>query len=96
LKIEEQVQVANSLGLHMRPAAEIVKALQSIHCKVRLRYGNREINARSIMCIITLSACYNAKVTIVADGKDARKAISSLKEIMTTNFSEEKKNHDFN
>lgn len=80
MKIVQKVKVKNALGLHIRPAAAIVKLLQGTKANVYLTYKNDTINAKSIMSILTLAAKKNAKVVITVDGDDAAVVMKLLVE----------------
>lgn len=88
MKIVRHVKVKNDLGLHIRPAATIVKILQSCKSTVFFTYNNETINARSIMSILTLVAKKNAKITITVDGEDAKKTMKNLIEAFDVCFGE--------
>ena len=71
MKLVCKVKVKNALGLHTRPAAAIVKLLQSFKSSVSFTYREETINARSIMSILMLAAKKNAQLTVTIDGADA-------------------------
>lgn len=88
MKIVRKVKVKNSLGLHTRPAAAIVKLLQPIKASVYFTYGRETINARSIMSILMLAAKKNAQITITVEGEDAALAIEHLTAAFEQEFGE--------
>ena len=78
MKIIRKVKVKNALGLHTRPAASIVKLLQSRKSSVHFKYKNETINARSIMSILMLAVKKNAQIEIFVDGEDAESTMANL------------------
>jgi phosphocarrier protein len=78
MKIVRKVKVKNSLGLHTRPAASIVKLLQPRKSSVFFTYKSETINARSIMSILMLAAKKNAQIEVTVDGEDAEETMSHL------------------
>lgn len=78
MKIIRKVKVKNSLGLHTRPAAAIVKLLQPRKSSVFFVYRNETINARSIMSILMLAAQKNTQIEIIVEGEDAELTMSQL------------------
>lgn len=70
-RIVRKIKVKNSLGLHTRPAASIVKLLQPRKSSVSFTYKNETINARSIMSILMLAAKKNAQIEVIVEGEDA-------------------------
>ena len=88
MKIVRQVKVKNELGLHIRPAATIVKILQLSRSTVLFTYNNETINARSIMSILTLVAKKNAKISITVEGEDAKNTMKNLVDAFNICFGE--------
>ena len=50
---------------------------------------NENINAKSIMGIITLGASYNSSLTIRAEGPDEEQAVEALSDLFERRFEEE-------
>ena len=88
MKIVRQVKVKNELGLHIRPAATIVKILQLSKSTIHFTCNNETINARSIMSILTLVAKKNTKITITVEGDDAKNTMKNLVEAFDVCFGE--------
>ena len=78
MKLVKIVKVKNDLGLHIRPAATIVKLLQPTKSNVLFTYKKETINAKSIMSILMLAAKKNSSITITIEGKDADIFMSKL------------------
>lgn len=78
MRIVRKVKVKNSLGLHTRPAAAIVKLLQPRKSSVHFTYKNETINARSIMSILMLAAKKNAQIVVTVEGEDASLTMEHL------------------
>lgn len=78
MKLVQKVKVKNSLGLHTRPAAAIVKLLQPKKSAVYFTYKSETINARSIMSILMLAAKKNAQIIITVEGEDAAATMEHL------------------
>ncbi|NMP22254.1 HPr family phosphocarrier protein [Sulfobacillus harzensis] len=47
-------RIRDSLGVHARPAAKLVKALASIPGSVVIEYDGRRVNAKSILEVMSL------------------------------------------
>jgi len=82
------VKVKNDLGLHIRPAATIVKLLQSTKSKVSFTYKKETINAKSIMSILMLAAKKNSSIIITIDGDDAKNIMTRLTKAFDKRFGE--------
>jgi len=76
--MEKNVRVENSHGLHARPAAEFVKRASGFSSDIRVRYKEKEANAKSILNILSLGIDQGAEVTLLADGADSQDAVDQL------------------
>lgn len=88
MKIVRKIKVKNSLGLHTRPAASIVKLLQPRKSAVFFTHKNETINARSIMSILMLAAKKNAQIEICVEGEDAEITMQHLLHAFDAEFGE--------
>jgi phosphocarrier protein HPr len=88
VKLVQKVKVRNSLGLHTRPAATIVKLLQPRKSSVHFTYKNETINARSIMSILMLAAKKNSVIEITIEGDDAELTMQQLIKAFDMEFGE--------
>lgn len=57
-------------GLHARPAARLVRRIQSLQSRILLRVGQRAADGRSIIAVLTLCAAFNTAIEIQASGVD--------------------------
>lgn len=89
MKLISKVQIKNKMGLHTRPATEIVKLLMHFKSNVSLTYKKDTVNARSILGILMLAAHKNSKVTITVEGEDAEATMAKLVSAFSDGFGEE-------
>lgn len=66
-----------------RPVAEIVQTASQFDSKVYLISGNKKINAKSIMGMMSLGLCNNEEIEIEADGPDAEQAVDAIIDYMS-------------
>lgn len=88
MKIVRKIKVKNSLGLHTRPAASIVKLLQPRKSSVHFIHKHETINARSIMSILMLAAKKNSVIEIIVEGEDAELTMQHLLSAFDMEFGE--------
>ncbi len=88
MKIIRKIKVKNSLGLHTRPAAAIVKLLQPRKSTVYFTHRKETINARSIMSILMLAAKKNAVIEVAVEGEDAEFTMQQLMAAFEMEFGE--------
>lgn len=86
--VERQVRVVNRLGLHARPAAEIVKTAAKFKSEITIIRDDLEVNGKSIMGVMMLAAEYGATITLRTDGPDEKEAVAALAELIASKFRE--------
>jgi phosphocarrier protein len=85
----ETIEISNKLGLHARASAKLSHLANSFQSDIFLVYKGDRVNAKSLLGILTLAASVGNPITIEADGKDERKAITEIVDIFNAKFSEE-------
>lgn len=88
--LTRRVVVANQLGLHARPAAKLAQEAQKFACSVALILEDQEVDAKSILDILTLAAAQGSKIDLKANGADAADALNHLEELFKGRFGEER------
>ncbi|MEO6212860.1 MAG: HPr family phosphocarrier protein [Vicinamibacterales bacterium] len=82
------VLIVNPLGLHARAAAKFVHLASGFSCGIRVAKGMREMDGKSILGLLLLSASQGTSITISADGSDEREAITRLCGLVERGFDE--------
>ncbi|OAQ21046.1 HPr family phosphocarrier protein [Thermosulfurimonas dismutans] len=82
MKIEEEIEIKGRLGLHARPAAKLAKALNGLKAQVLIGRGEKLVDARSILDVLTLAASAGTRLRIVAEGEEAEKALNEIKRVL--------------
>lgn len=85
-----QVVVANQLGLHARPAGVLAREAQSFEAEIFLIAGDQEVDAKSILDILTLAAGQGSPLELRAVGADAETALNTLEALFKSKFGEKK------
>jgi len=87
--VTSQFTIANRLGLHARAAAQMVKIANRFTSEIRVKSGDREVNGKSIMGILTLAAVQGSLIVITVEGPDEKEALAQLGELIMSKFGEE-------
>jgi phosphocarrier protein HPr len=82
------VTIVNPLGLHARAAARFVHAASGFDAKIRVARGEREMDGKSIMGLLLLSAGRGTSITISATGIDEKEALTVLCALVQRGFDE--------
>lgn len=85
---EVQVEIVNKLGLHARPAAEIVKTAARFASDITLIRDDLEVNGKSIMGVMMLAAEFGSTITLRADGPDEDQVLDALAAVVANKFGE--------
>lgn len=81
---KRELIVNSKNGLHMRVASEIVKLAKAHECQLSLSCnGCKNVNACSIMQLLTLDASKGTKLEATAEGPDAELVFEKLSEILS-------------
>lgn len=83
-----QVIVANDHGLHARPAGKLAQAAQSYAANILLVHEDQEVDAKSILDVLTLAAGPGDVLEIRASGDDAAAAVDGLEALFKSKFNE--------
>lgn len=85
---EREGTIVNSLGMHARPAAQVVRLASTFKSAIELEHDGQTVNGKSIMGVMTLAAEYGAVVRVRAEGEDAEAAVAALIELIAKGFGE--------
>ncbi|HEX5387557.1 MAG TPA: HPr family phosphocarrier protein [Gemmatimonadales bacterium] len=85
---ERQATIVNPLGLHARPAAQLVRLASTFDADILICKDGLEVNAKSIMGVMMLAAECGSAIVIRANGPDADRAVQALAELVAAGFGE--------
>jgi phosphocarrier protein HPr len=88
--VERRVQVCNSLGLHARAAAQLVRLAEKYESTVTVHRVDSEIsaNAKSILDILYVAASCGTELRIAAEGEDSEQAVDAIEALFVSGFGE--------
>jgi len=92
---ELKIIVNNKVGLHARPASVFVQEASKhvsdikVSCQDPDTNEIREVNAKSILGVLTLGVFQGMEITIRAEGEDEEPAVEALITLVKNNFGEE-------
>jgi catabolite repression HPr-like protein len=79
---ERTVEVKMKPGLQARQAALFVQEANRFTSDVFLKRNERQVNAKSIMGVMSLAIARGTEVTLIAEGVDEEQAIETLSELV--------------
>ncbi len=92
---ETKIIVNNKVGLHARPASMFVQEATKHVSEIKVSCQDpetkeiREVNAKSILGVLTLGVFQGMEITISAEGDDEVAAVEALETLVKNNFGEE-------
>ena len=85
---EREMRIVNPLGLHARPAAQLVKLASGFESEIELVKEGMPVNGKSIMGVMMLAAESGSSLTVRARGSDEVEAVAALSELIASGFGE--------
>ena len=83
-----EAKIVNSLGLHARPAAAIVKVASGFKATIEIIRDDMTVNGKSIMGVMMLAAECGSSIIFRAEGPDEVEALEALVALVASGFGE--------
>ncbi len=83
-----QITLTNPLGLHARPASLFVQTAARFQATIQVQGHGKQVDATSIIGILSLGARKGDTITLFATGKDAKVALAALGQLAQAGFYE--------
>ena len=80
--------INNPTGLHARPATLFTQTAAKFKSKITIKKGEKAVDAKSILKLLTLAVKQGTEVTLTAEGEDEAQALTALTELIASNFGE--------
>ena len=81
-------KITNRLGIHARVAAKLVETANRFQAEIFLEKDGVSVNGRSILDILTLFCPQKSRLTITAEGIDAKEAMTAFARLIAEKFGE--------
>lgn len=81
--ISKEITIRLENGLEARPVAMLVQVASKYDSTIYLEAGNKKVNAKSIMGMMSLGLDTGEKVTAIIDGSDENAAMAGLEEYLS-------------
>lgn len=73
-----ELVIQNPTGLHARPAKVLVSLAMKYKSDIRIKCGEKRVNAKSIVSVLTLGAVGGSTLTIETCGEDEEVALAAI------------------
>ena len=81
--------IRNQTGLHARPARVFVDIAKQFQSTIRIGHGQKLVNAKSLISVLTLGVTSGQRISIDVDGADEAAAIAALEAAVWSGLGEE-------
>ena len=82
--IKKPITVQLASGLEARPVALLVQVASQYESKIYVETGNKKVNAKSIMGMMTLGLNAGESVVVSAEGTDEQAAIDNIEKYLSS------------
>ena len=86
--ISRDVTIVNSMGLHARPATFFVQSAHKFKSNIWIESGDRKVNAKSLLGVLSLGIIGGTTIKVIADGSDETEAVDGLVALVESGFAE--------
>ena len=81
--ISKEITIRLENGLEARPVAMLVQVASQFDSSIYLEAGEKKVNAKSIMGMMSLGLDTGEKVTVVVDGEDESVALEGVENYLS-------------
>ncbi len=78
--------ITDPVGIHARPAGNLVKALKNYKCEIRMSGNGKSADARKLMSVMMLGIRQGQEVELAFDGEDEETAAAEIEQYMKENL----------
>lgn len=83
---QKTFKITDEAGLHARPATILVNTSSKFaDTELNLTSGDKNVNLKSIMGVMSLGIKQNEEITIIAEGGDEEAALNELERVLKEN-----------
>ncbi len=82
----KEVTIKNQVGLHARPATYFIQKANEFKEEIKISKDEREVNAKSLLGVLSLGITRGSSVTISAIGENEEAAVDALVKLIESNF----------
>ena len=90
--VSKEVVINNQVGLHARPATFFIQKANEFKSSIWIEKndekGERRVNAKSLLGVLSLGIVGGTSIRIIADGSDEQVAVEGLVKLVESGFAE--------
>lgn len=78
MSVDKELTIMNELGLHARPATQIVTLVNRFESDITLTFRGISVDMKSIMGVLSLGITKGSTILVRAEGPDEVEAINAI------------------
>lgn len=86
--VSKKVTIVNETGVHARPAGVLVQTAGKFKCKVQILFGDKTIQAKSILNVMAAGIKCGSEIELQCDGEDEAEALDVLVKLIESGLGE--------
>ncbi len=83
-----EVVITNMSGLYARPASFFSQKAMSYKSAIWVEKGDRKVNAKSLLGVLSLGVAKGMTINLIADGPDEDSALDGLVSVLDAGYAE--------
>lgn len=83
--VKKTITIELSSGLEARPVAMLVQVASQYDSSIYVESGEKRVNAKSIMGMMTLGLAAGEQITVTAEGEDEGQAVTEIEKYLSSN-----------
>ena len=80
---EKEIVIGLETGLEARPVALLVQVASQFESDIYIESGNKKVNAKSIMGMMSLGLNAGEELVVSADGEDEQTAVDNIEKFLS-------------
>ena len=86
--VSKETKIVNPMGMHMRPAGMFAQAMMKYDSDVTLVFGDKEVNAKSIMNLMAACIKCGSELEVRCSGPDEEAAMAEAIRLIESGLGE--------
>ena len=82
------ITITNSLGMNANNSPRLVQKANNFKSSIWIQTEERQVNAKSLLGVISLGVKKGMTVTIIAEGADEEAAVNGLCDLISNGFAQ--------
>ncbi len=84
--MNKKLKIIDPIGLHARPASLMVQKANTFPSnEIKIVFGSKEANLKSIMSVMALGVKNNDEIEIIVEGENVENVLNELETVMREN-----------